>query len=228
MAQYTGDSAFSKRRVVTKTLALIFSLSFFFSCKPTKRRKKISLDLLSVTKGIWGKSLTLVLFGWHRGRGGAQCKPPLPNPSLSMISTSRCPRPPIDERHPARTLTPAPSCSDAARAPHARPAIGMATVGIAVWPARNRPPPSLSSRRQVYLDMVNQFPIAKTGENPRAPPLDRARSTSSGYPECAARGSRSRAHQPPPAPPITHACTAPCCKPNATIALPRVALASPR
>jgi hypothetical protein len=104
----------------------------------------------------------------------------------------------------------------------------MATVGIPVWPARNRPPPSLSSHRQACLDTMNQFLVAETGENPRAPPLDRARSTSPGCPERAAHGSCSRAHRPSPAPPITHACTAPCCKLDDTIALPRVTLASPR
>jgi hypothetical protein len=121
----------------------------------------------------------------------------------------RRPRHPVDECHPARTLTPAPSCSDTARAPHARPAVDMATVGIAVWPASNRPPPSLSSRRQVCLDTVNLFLEAKTGENPRAPRPDRAWSMSSDHPERAAHASRSGAPAPRPAPLSTHTCTAP-------------------
>jgi hypothetical protein len=46
----------------------------------------------------------------------------------------------------------------------------MPTVGTPAGPARHRPSPALSPRRQACIDTTNQFPAAETGENPRAPP----------------------------------------------------------
>jgi hypothetical protein len=107
------------------------------------------------------------LVGLKAGRGarGQALQNPLPSPSSL---TSHRHRPPVDERHPAETLTPAPPSSDAMPAPHAALAIAMATVGIPVWPASHRPPPTLSPRRQTPLDTLDQFPKLTQPESYRA------------------------------------------------------------
>jgi hypothetical protein len=67
-------------------------------------------------------------------------------------------RPPVVNRHPTATLTPAPPRNVTSSAPHAALAIAMTTVGIPAGPARHRPPPTLSPRRQTPLDTLDQFP----------------------------------------------------------------------
>jgi hypothetical protein len=80
---------------------------------------------------------------------------PLPSPSSL---TNHHQRHPVVDRHPAATLTPAPPHSVTSSAPHAALAIAMTTVGIPAGPARHRPPPALSPRRQTPLDTLDQFP----------------------------------------------------------------------
>jgi hypothetical protein len=128
-------------------------------------------------------------------------------------------------RRPADTPNPTPAHRDTAQAPHAALDVTMATVGIPAWTARHRPPPELSPRRQTRLDPLDQFPEPALLETDRATQPYHASPTPASRPERAERAARFHAPAPRPAPPSTRSRTASTCRRNATLALPRVALA---
>jgi hypothetical protein len=186
-----------------------FSLFLSYSfCKPTKGREKTCWGFPSGVQGFANPFL-LSFAAWTRGRRGARgrrCQ----NPSLSLCSSTRHrTRPPVTDRRPADTLEPAPPCRDPKPAPHAALAVAMATVGMFVWLARNRPFLDPSTRHWPRTDPLDQFPEPDDRDPNRTRRHDLAKST----PPCSPAHAERVAHSCAPAYSLalhfTHVCTAP-------------------